>query len=84
MKKITYNCDIKNCNNKVEIEENIQKNIQIIFLTEQTEGRGSDPYLDNKKLDICEKCMNKILKGEAIYGQGAQGHNNYNFKEKES
>ncbi len=80
MKTEKYTCDINNCKNEVAEK---QKQLQIIFLTDQTEGRGCKPYLTLEKIDICQKCLDKVLEGEAVLGTGAQGHNQYFFKTKE-
>jgi hypothetical protein len=69
-----YICDIKNCQNKAEHK---QKPIQVIFTTEQTEGRSIEPHLSYEKIDICDKCLHTILKGNYIYASGAMGHNDY-------
>ena len=72
-------CDIcKNAQNDSIIQED--KTIPIIFTTEQTEGRGCDPYLSSFTLDICDTCMDIILKGNIPFGSGAQGHNRYSFR----
>ena len=78
MKTTIYTCDIKDCNNPVK-KENISKSLQILFVTEQTEGRGCSPYLVNVKLDICESCLGRILSGTPLYGAGAMGFNKYFF-----
>lgn len=56
--------------------------IQVIFHTDQTEGRGVKPYLSNCDIDICESCKNHILNGNYLHGSGAMGHNTYNFTTK--
>jgi len=73
-KEITF-CDICKKECQVKTEE-----VQTIFLTEQTEGRGCKPYFSTFKLDICEDCENRRLKGNAVYGSGAQGYNAFTFK----
>ena len=76
MKTIIESCDL--CKKETEIKE---ENIQVIFITEQTEGRSITPYLSLEKFDICENCMDKILRGNYVFGYGAQGHNSYYFEE---
>lgn len=69
-------CDI--CEEETKNEE---INIQVIFTTEQNEGRCCKPHLCNEKLNLCDKCLNNVLyHGNYIYGNGAMGHNNYFFK----
>ena len=72
--EVIVKCDI--CKSEVDVRK---KNIQIIFKTDQTEGRNCNPYLDIIKIDICKECLNKIIKGKALYGAGAQGYNDYWF-----
>lgn len=75
MKKEEYLCDI--CKKEAK-HKNLE--LQIIFLTEQQEGRNSEPYLDDAKIDLCDKCHQKLLKGNYIFARGAMGYNNYGFK----
>lgn len=58
-----------------------RKEIEVIFTTEQTEGRSTTPYLSSERIDICNKCLRKKLEGIALYAWGAQGYNEYSFKE---
>lgn len=74
MKTEIISCDICGSTGKV-----VNENIQVVFTTEQTEGRYSEPYLSNEKIDICMDCLGRRLKGESIYANGAQGYNNYYF-----
>ena len=76
MKKTTMFCDV--CKEEAKVAE--EKKIQVIFTTDQTEGRGTTPYLSIEKIDICQKCNDKILRGNYLIGSGAQGYNNYSFK----
>lgn len=81
MKEIIENiyCDI--CHEKATEH----KNIQIIFNTNQTDGYPCKPYIDdshNWPLDLCDKCLKKILDGKYVFATGAQGYNTYYFKEK--
>lgn len=72
-----YFCDI--C--KKETNNITTKTIQVIFQTEQTEGRNCKPYLSNVNLDICPECFKKILNGKAVLAWGAQGYNEYKINE---
>ena len=80
MKTETFSCDI--CKSTKAVIKEVQ--LQVIFLTEQTEGRGIEPYLSNETFDICKTCLQKRLEGKSIYGNGAQGYNNYYFKKEKS
>lgn len=76
MKREVCTCDIKDCNNDVTSHKNMT--IQVIFTTEQTEGRGVKPYLQTVVIDICEECLEKLVKNQKyIIASGAQGYNTY-------
>lgn len=68
------NCDI--CGNGCG--EMTQKT-QVIFTTEQTEGRSCNPYLQLVDIDLCDECKEHLLKGNYIFAEGAQGYNKYYF-----
>jgi len=74
MKTEKWTCDIKGCKNEASLKS---KNIQVIFVTEQNEGRSCTLYLSNEKIDICTGCLNHILRGNYIRAFGAQGYNEY-------
>lgn len=78
METIKYFCDV--C--KKELYNNQRTNIQVIFTTEQTEGRSSNPYLCEEKIHLCAICKECVLKGNYIFAHGAQGYNTYYFEEK--
>lgn len=73
----SWSCDIKDCSNETNGK---QKNLQVIFTTEQTEGKSVPPYLQSESIDICDSCMQRVVNGEAIFAYGAQGYNTYYFK----
>jgi hypothetical protein len=75
--KTIMSCDIKDCNSEKEVKT---VKIQVIFTTEQTEGRSCAPYLSEERFDMCQECENKLLKGNYIFADGAQGYNTYYFK----
>lgn len=78
MKITNIVCDIDGCDNK-PIQDNIDKRMQVIFTTEQTEGRSTKPYITDEEIDICENCLDQAANGNAIFAHGAQGHNHYFF-----
>lgn len=81
-KEITeYTCDICGKNIPETYPHLIQQSIQVMFTTEQTEGRPVTPYLSMCKIDICIDCRNHLIKGNYIFASGAMGHNRYYFKE---
>ena len=78
-------CDI--CENRSDSGEVAQLiiepiSLQLIFTSEQTEGRNITPYLTTENLDVCTYCKERILSGNYVYGCGAQGHNSYGFRTK--
>lgn len=80
MKKIIteYYCDI--CGNQTN---NLEKEVPIIFLTEQNEGRPTNPYFDKNKIVLCDLCKKKVFfEGKQIFANGAMGCNEYYFLEK--
>ena len=79
MKTEVYICDIKECGRKAIHKDT---KLQVIFTTDQTEGRSGRPYLDNITIDLCDECMAKVLDGRAIFANGAMGHNEYHIAEK--
>ena len=79
--KTTISCDIRKCDAKDNpVTQGVK--LQVIFTTDQTEGRSTSPYLTFATVDICGKCMSRVLQGEAIFAEGAQGYNEYYFKNK--
>lgn len=76
MRKTIITCDIKGCTEKAFADP---FSIQVIFHTEQTEGRGTNSYLFTEKIDLCTKCHKKILDGNYVHAHGAMGHNEYYF-----
>lgn len=70
-----YSCDIKSCTNEASHK---QVSMQVIFKTEQNEGRPANPYLYDVKIDMCDECLKKLLKsGKYIVAYGAMGYNDY-------
>lgn len=68
-------CDI--CTNEGSV---ITKEMQVIFTTEQTEGRSCSPYFSQETIDLCDNCLNTCLSGKYIFADGAMGHNSFYFK----
>lgn len=72
-------CDV--CEEKLLITKEYKpKKMQVIFTTDQDEGRATKPYFSIGDLDLCKKCQEKALEGNYIYVTGAQGYNKYSFK----
>lgn len=76
MKTEHYTCDIGNCNNEAALKS---FELQVIFTTEQNEGRGTEPYLSTVKIDLCKGCYEQIVSGNYVFATGAMGHNEYSF-----
>lgn len=79
MKVEVFKCDV--CKNELKnYTSGLKKNVPVIFLTDDTEGKSCEPYLVFEKLDICDECYTKMLKYSSILNAtGAQGHNDYFF-----
>lgn len=73
----TYSCDINGCSDEVTHR---LETLQVIFTTEQDEGRATAPYLGKESLDLCDHHFDRVLQGDAIWAAGAMGHNIYTFK----
>lgn len=44
-------------------EENVRHlKYPVLFTTDQTEGRGCTPYISHKELDLCDECIDKVIK----------------------
>jgi hypothetical protein len=72
-----YICDINKCDNEVKPKK-AGIPMQVIFTTEQNEGRPVKPYFHMTDLDICDSCLSKILHKESyITARGAMGNNCY-------
>lgn len=70
-----YFCDIYGCKNECHKD---RVEMQVIFTTEQTEGRSSDRYFTKENIHICNDHKIQLLKeGKYILADGAQGYNNY-------
>lgn len=79
--KITETINIWHCDlcNK-ESEEGIESlTVPHWFTTEQNEGKPITPYTTQKKMDLCDDCIEKVV---VVKGSGAQGYNKYNIMHK--
>jgi len=77
MKRESWLCDIKGCQNEVP-KENRKTRMDVIFTTEQTEGRGVPAYITNEKIDICASCKARVIMCKRyLVGHGAQGSNTF-------
>jgi len=75
--KVITTCDVKGCG----ATKTKKKNIQVVFLTEQTEGRSVSPYLCMCNIDICDDCENRITNERRyLTAVGAMGYNEYYFQ----
>ena len=52
--------------------------MDVVFTTEQNEGRTTSPYIDREKIELCDTCRNIILMDrKMVEAQGAMGYNKY-------
>ncbi len=79
MKKEIYMCDI--CEEEAGAPRKGDGQVQVIFTTEQNEGRTTKPYFELVKIDWCEQCRHKALQGNVIFAEGAMGYNKYYFRD---
>ncbi len=75
MKKTVIRCDV--C---TKTGRRTDQKLQVIFTTEQNEGRTTEHYLSFEQLDICERCYSRVLAGESLFAYGAMGFNKYYFR----
>lgn len=80
MKKIieSYICDI--CKKEISEKDVLKIRYPAIFITEQTEGIKTKPYIDYVDIDICKECGSKVLN---IIAEGCQGYNKYRIKKED-
>lgn len=78
IKTIRVVCDIKECD-KEAFKVNLT--IPVKFMTEQTEGRSTDPHISEETLDLCEDHYQTYFNSLSITGYGAQGNNSYYLKD---
>ena len=76
MKKEIFSCDI--CKKEGEIKK---IEMDVLFTTDQTEGRYCETHLSRECVELCYSCKQKVLEGNYVWGSGCQGHNTYWFKE---
>jgi hypothetical protein len=69
-------CDIKGCKQEVH-GYGKQFSLPVVFHTEQTEGRSTEPHFSVQTLDICVPHMKELLKSYPLHASGAQGYNDY-------
>lgn len=70
-----YSCDV--CGR--ESANTAKKSIPVVFLTEQTEGRSTTPYLTTTTVDICPGCEQRLVRSFPLTASGAQGHNTFEW-----
>lgn len=75
MKTIIVSCDV--CKGQISPRPH---DIQVIFVSDQNEGKPSEPYLDEVTIDICKLCIDKVMSGKYIFSRGALGNNEYFFQ----
>lgn len=73
----THYCDLCGTEIKSSMVEKIETNV--LFTTEQTEGRPCKPYITKCSIDFCSKCFEEY-KRTLIMASGAQGRNDFRFR----
>ena len=72
-----YQCDT--C--EVEMTESgnsMDYSLQVIFITNQEDGKLCEPYHAIEIVDLCKKCKTKILNEKrVVLASGCQGFNKY-------
>lgn len=58
----------------------LKKQIPVVFLTEQTEGRSCTPHITIETLDLCDRCLQRIVDSYPLTAYGAQGSNTYEWR----
>lgn len=76
---IKFKCDI--CGKECDGDKAFHLNYPLIFVTNQQDGASSRPYIENKGIDVCHDCADKILKIEA---SGAMGYDTLKIREAEN
>ena len=79
IEEIKYFCDV--CKKETNYEGCFRVNYPVIFTTNQIDGVASKPYIEQKQIDICRDCADKILK---ITASGCQGYNEYKVRNKDT
>lgn len=69
-------CDVEGCGK----EGAKPRKLDVVFVTEQTEGRSTKPHIVASVLDVCDDCIeHAISTRQLLTASGAQGHNTYRF-----
>lgn len=71
-KKVWYGLDGKEIKDKW-----ISETFTVKFMTEQTEGTSTKPYLESCTLDLCPECYKKYIDNFPLKAYGAGGYNTY-------
>lgn len=74
--KTTYTCDL--CGK--EMYSSNTRVLPVAFITEQTEGRPTKPYISNDKVDVCSSCLALFIDRLPVVGEGAQGYNVFRWR----
>ena len=75
-RKTTITCDLCQWECKSALS---QKEIQVIFQTEQDTWVLVPNYLDMRHVDLCEKCLKRKLNWDVIRARWSQWYNEYSF-----
>ena len=74
-KVVGYYCDIEGCGESVKPEA--VREYDVVFETEQNEGRSTEPYFSADELYLCDEHTKEVLRLTPIKVTGAMGFNKY-------
>lgn len=75
MKTEVVKCDIKGRRHDGPVTT---YKLNVVFTTEQDEGRAVTAYLDSVQLEMCQTCYRRMIESRRlITAAGAMGHNTY-------
>lgn len=78
MKTTIMECDVKEQVHSGEVKS---FDMQVVFVTEQNEGRATTPYFSNVKIDLCANCLKRLIESRKVLtAVGAMGYNDYFMK----
>lgn len=79
---VSYYCDIDGCDTPVEPKD--VREYEVVFDTEQNEGRSTEPYFQPAELYLCDKHREAYMAIQPIRASGAMGFNKYKFTAKQT
>lgn len=75
-----YGCDL--CGKESQEKNDFKKvRLNVIWTTEQSEGKNCKPYIDDEKLLLCQGCMDRIASSLIVKAYREHGDNQFEFIE---